>query len=449
MSDRWWLSCGDLGVQWGRNEEPLTLLTLFVEEDKYVNQAWLAALRRSSEGLNSEDEDQQIADEELLDTADTSTAYGYSARAEEVRSRLALMGFTAEACRYELTSAIDDRVSDEEFGDLYVVTGKSGEVLESCPRNELLDRGLAALASATPYRELGLLDRAAADHIDSFIEGGIDRRILLAVQLESVPPELVVRLDLHDLVAAGYFDGVSNITELASEELAVSVSSGGPIIVVTEGVTDARYLQKVLTLAAPHVSHMFRFLDADAKLEMGAAQVTKTLIRFAAAGVTNRVIGVFDNDAAGRAQEQILLRHSTPSTSRYMILPDVPYGVAYPTSGPSGDMDLDINGRAVSIEFQFGEDVLRLPSGEFARVEWTGREASINAYQGSLSNQDKKQVQSQIDAFLDSASAGHDPNEAPWSFIYALADRLIESAAPTSFPGQLYGDRREPRPATA
>lgn len=438
MSDRWWLHRGGTEIQRGRNEEPLSLLTIFTEEDKYANQAWLDAIDRLEGQYAPEDEGQQELDEILVEEADGRDVLGYRAKVSRIRARLALMGFTATACRHELSSAIDEMLADEDPSDTLEVTDRDGEVVASIPRSEILDRGLATWENENPYGSLSALDRKCAGYIDIFIDSGFDRRTFLAVQLEAAHADEEVRLDLHDLYNAGYFNGVENITQLAADELAVSVSSGGPIIVVTEGVTDARFLQRALELVAPHVSHMFRFFDKDAGVEMGAAQVVRTLRSFAAAGVTNRVVGVLDNDAAGRVAAKNLAAKFRPANNRYFLLPDVPYGSYYPTYGPNGDADLDINGRAVSIEFQFGIEQLCLSSGTPARVEWSGREASIGVYQGSLPKKDKEAVQENILSFLASASPVHDPEEEPWPVIHALVNRLLEAATPESFPGQFF-----------
>ena len=440
MSDRWWLHRGDTQLQWDRNDEPLALLTVYTEADKYVDQEWLAATRRLEVGAYGPDDDgQQEADENLVEVADRAKVFGYAAKAIAVRTRLALMGFTVDACRREFVNGINDLLEDDEPGDLLEVTDNDGHVVDSMLRADILDRGLIAyeVAQAGQLDRVGL-DAACSGYIETFIESGLDRRALLALQLASAPDDEDVWLDLHDLRAAGYFDGVENITQLASDELAVSISSGGPIIVVTEGVTDAVYLRRALEMVAPHVAHMFRFFDKEAGAEMGAAQVVQTLRAFAAAGVTNRVAGVLDNDTAGRVAERNLKKNPRPSSNRYMLLPDLPYGTSYPTRGPSGEMELDINGRAVAIEFQFGLEQLRVDGGELAKVEWAGYEASIGAYQGRLSAADKKQVQANIDAFLAGATPDHDPTSGPWPVIHALVDRLLETSMPEAFPGQYY-----------
>lgn len=439
MSDRWWLYRGDQQIQWDRNDEPLALLTVFTEDDIDVDERWLAAVRRlDTSRYGPEGAEQQEADEILVEDSDAKGLFGYSAKVSAVRTRLALMGFTAETCRREFSMGIAESLADDEMPDLFEVAVREGLAMADMSPGEILDRGLAAYEQGQVTRSTDGLDKRCAEYVSGFVEAGLDRRALLALQLASSQDDEEVRLDLHDLRFAGYFASVENITQLAADELAVSVSSGGPIIVVTEGVTDAEFLRRALELVAPHVAHMFRFLDREAGAQMGAEQVMQTLRSFAAAGVTNRVIGVLDNDAAGRAVELKLRLNRRPATNRCMLLPDVPYGALYPTTGPSGDVELNINGRAVSIEFQFGLGQLRVDGGELAKVEWAGLEPSVGEYQGRLAAIDKKAVQANIRAFLADASPDHDKEIEPWPVVHALVDRLLHVAVPEAFPGQYY-----------
>lgn len=438
LSSKWWLHRDGSQIQWDKNEEPLSLLTLFTERDKVVDQAWFDALERQTSSLYfAGDEDLREADELLMEKADLSDVFGYRSTVSDIRSRLSLMGFTAEACRRELEIGIYEGLEDSGSGDYLRVQDKTGFIV-SVHKGEVLDLALSAYEAA----QNGLLDDPVAEycarHIELFIEAGLDRRVLLALQLEQAGPGGNVWLDLHDLGSAGYFEGIDDITQLAADELAVSVSSGGPVIVVTEGVTDAEFLKGALDLVAPQLSHMFRFFDKEAGAELNASQVVRTLRAFAAAGVTNRVVGVLDNDAAGRAAAKTLDAKPRPSNNRYILLPDVPYGASYPTRGPSGHDDLDINGRAVAIEFQFGLDALRPDGGELAKVEWSGREATVDAYQGGLSKVDKFAVQKNIRAFLKGASSDHDATEEPWPAVHGLIESLLSAAEPGSFPGQTH-----------
>ncbi|MFJ4998521.1 hypothetical protein ACIP5T_10235 [Microbacterium sp. NPDC088619] len=246
MSDRWWLYRGDTQIQWDRNDEPLALLAVFTEDDMLVEEEWLQALRRlDASAYGPDDVAQQEADELRLESAESARAFGYQARAVAVRTRLALMGFSAEACRRELLMALMDSFDgDERLGFLRVAVGKNEDEFVEIPWTGVLDRGIVAYEQNQVERLTDPVDRVCADQIFSFIEAGVDRRVLLALQLASADDDTEVWLDLHDLSAAGYFDEIESITQLAIDELAASVSSGGPIIVVTEGVTDAAFLKR-------------------------------------------------------------------------------------------------------------------------------------------------------------------------------------------------------------
>lgn len=438
MSDRWWLYRGGNQIQWDRNDAPIALLTLFTEAEKIADKHWLDVCERQTSSLyTSGDAALQEEDEAFLEEVDPSSTFGYRATVSTIRRRLSLMGFTAEACRRELSRGIYEGIEEEQLGDTISILDVDGVVCP-VPKEEVLDRALKAYEAGQSGRPKDSIEVQCSRYIELFLDSGVDRRVVLALQLESAESNDEVWLDLHDLYFAGYFEGVNNITQLAVDELAVSVSSGGPIVVVTEGVTDAEFLKCALDLVAPQLSHMFRFFDREAGAELNAAQVVRTLRAFAAAGITNRVVGVLDNDAAGRAAARDLEAKPRPNNNRYFLLPDVPYGESYPTIGPSGDSDLDINGRAVAIEFQFGLEVLRTEGGELAKVEWSGPVASIGAYQGSLSKADKIHVQKNIRSFLASASQDHEVNREPWPAIHALVVSLLSAAEPESFPGQFY-----------
>lgn len=89
MSDKWWLHRGDTQIQWGRNEEPSALLTVFTEDDKYVDEAWIAALNRLDGKYAPDEDEEQLADEIYVEEADSQKVFGYRAKVSRVRARLA------------------------------------------------------------------------------------------------------------------------------------------------------------------------------------------------------------------------------------------------------------------------------------------------------------------------------------------------------------------------
>ena len=63
----------------------------------------------------------------------------------------------------------------------------------------------------------------------------------------------------------------------------------------------------------------------------------------------------------------------------------------YPTQGPNGITNLDINGLACSIELYFGRDILTDKEGKLIPIQWKGYEESLKQYQGEILK--KKELQ--------------------------------------------------------
>lgn len=104
---------------------------------------------------------------------------------------------------------------------------------------------------------------------------------------------------------------------------------------------------------------------------------------FAAAGIENRVVALFDNDTAAHAAVTALDRVALPENIRILHLPPIQLARAYPTHGPAGIVTLDVNGLAGSIELYLGEDVLITDAG-LTPVQWKGFDEKLQSYQGEL-----------------------------------------------------------------
>jgi len=102
-----------------------------------------------------------------------------------------------------------------------------------------------------------------------------------------------------------------------------------------------------------------------------------------AAGVANRVIAVFDNDTAANDARRALRGVELPRNFALIHYPDRAWLREYPTLGPSGEIVLDVNGTAASVEMYLGRDVLEV-DGSLCRVQWAGYSQAMNAYQGEL-----------------------------------------------------------------
>lgn len=225
-------------------------------------------------------------------------------------------------------------------------------------------------------------------------------RFELALKLRRARNATAMVLDMTDLLLGGYLEIDELPHRTARQRYSQEVVSSGPVIVVTEGRTDARWLRTALGLAAPELEGAFSFLDFEGTSAPGGVDRIVSLTRgMAAAGVMNRVIAVLDNDAAGRAAKLQLRRSGLPGHITIVRLPDIDYARSYPTLGPQGDHPADINGHAVTIEFMFGPTLLSSTSGAGPiPVRWGGYNASVQAYQGSID--EKAVVGARIDHAL-------------------------------------------------
>ncbi len=324
----------------------------------------------------------------------------YEVASRVVIERLNVMGFSYKTAVHEYAENKLSGAGDKE------------EVEEWIKENIPLLR-----ASVIDY-----LDAETHDYNETFFgfdwEGGIDARALLALALDCANEESMVIFDLTDVLIGEYTDDL-DWAEYARERIRVRASRDSPTIVLTEGKFDSRVIRASLELLRPHVASYFSFLEFDVvKIPGGVDRVGDAVRRFSAAGVANRIIAVLDNDTAGRAEQARLLSLKLPETVRVIRLPDVEYGLSYPTVNEGRVAYTDINGAACSLEFCFGEQVLFDSQHERVPVYLRGYDVQLKSYQGSLGKGGQKgDVQKNI-----------------WTIIYACQQLESNIAALRALP---------------
>ena len=111
----------------------------------------------------------------------------------------------------------------------------------------------------------------------------------------------------------------------------------------------------------------------------------------------------------------------------YSVLhyPDIELARSYPTLGPTGLSEMDVNGLAGSIEMYLGRDVLTGADGKLSPVQWRSYIESVKAYQGEVL--DKTGVQKRFREKVKQASAGPKVIAGEdWSDLDAIIISLIE-----------------------
>ena len=197
---------------------------------------------------------------------------------------------------------------------------------------------------------------------------------------------------------AGYYDRTEQLTQIALADFSKEYLVSSTIIVLTEGSTDANALSQTLALLYPHLSEYYSFLDFGmSNMEGGAANLVRMVKAFIGSGIINRVIALFDNDTAAQVAMRGFQSLSIPENITIMRYPPISYAEDYPTIGPQGVSNMNVNGLAGSLELYFGEDVLRDSSGQLTPVQWKGYDQRLGQYQGELVN--KSALQSSYSAF--------------------------------------------------
>jgi hypothetical protein len=218
------------------------------------------------------------------------------------------------------------------------------------------------------------------------------RAVLLAM------PDAEVILDITDLVGGGYFRG-AELEHMASDAAASIRGTSGmhaPVVVLTEGRTDAEFLATGLSILYPYLTDLIRFLDYERRPEGGVGALVRMVRAFASAGIVNRIVAVFDNDTAAADGLKVLSSDTLPDQIQIMRYPRLELAANYPTLGPptteqpEGSLALaDVNGLAGSIELYLGKDVLTGEDGTFYPVQWKSFIPGMSRYQGEVVNKEK------------------------------------------------------------
>lgn len=195
------------------------------------------------------------------------------------------------------------------------------------------------------------------------------------VHYEGVKDSDIAVLDISDLAEAGWLD----------YELDDFITV--PPIILTEGITDIKTLKKALHVIYPKLESNVRFLDTSFRPETNATAIVKMIKSFAAAGINNRILAILDNDAAA-SEAMASLPRNLPNNIKVIQYPELDLMTSYPTIGPQGEINMNINGLAGSIEMYMGKDILTGNDGNLELVQWGGYMNRVKKYQGSLINKD-------------------------------------------------------------
>lgn len=269
--------------------------------------------------------------------------------------------------------------------------------------------------------------RSNPTSVDSLLDlwAEADPRLLLAAVLLACAPDDELTLDVSELIEGGWIDSDFDPQRAALEHFSSSLANGSPPVVITEGSTDAQFLQDAIRIRYPHLQSFIRFFDFSDGAEGSASAGVRTLKSFAAAGISNRVVLLLDNDTAARDALRALRATTLPSHYSVLHYPDIDLARSYPTIGPNGLSKMDVNGLAGSIELYLGIDVITGSDGKLSPVQWRSYIEGMKAYQGEVMH--KADIQKRFREKVRVAETDPDlVGSQDWSGLDAILASLIE-----------------------
>lgn len=356
----------------------------------------------------------------------------YSAPARVVKARLELIGYSLENSKKAYACYLDGEISRyEEWSEKG--HGEAFKPTLNILREMDLDKWLSTLKK---IHDQGLTRKKYSEDDDGTLLSymlredwhgfpGVDINVALRLALEVIPENENFIYDVTDLILGEYFDVCEDLVEYATNISLQEYYNNGKCIILTEGKSDTLVLSESLNLLYPYLADYFTFMDFDgAKVGGGAGSLANMVKSFSGAGIINKVVAVFDNDTAAHAALKGLKKAKISNNIKIFTLPDIGILNDYPTIGPSGMVNMNVNGLAGSIEPYLGQECLLDPEGEYYPIQWTGLDTGLQKYQGEITEKDRvqKKFKDKLKFCVEDKSS---IDKFDWSGVKAILDGIF------------------------
>jgi HEPN/Toprim N-terminal domain 1 len=292
---------------------------------------------------------------------------GLSKPLAQVVDRINLLGHTAAVCEKEFTSlsafhefdvqafsfrTLQQALAAVDVNRMSPNYGEGGEDFGKFFRREIFPR--LGLGSTVTDRGTQFDAAYAMENLSAY-------SILHLLAENPTARDLDVQWAFNDVEEGGWAKRSDFVRPL---------DQNSRFLIVTEGSSDALIIGKAFRLLKPHISDFFDFVDMQEGYPFsGTGNVFRFVQGLISIHVLNNVLIVYDNDAEGVANFERTCALNLPANMRAVT--------RFPTVGPNGRHEANINGRAAAIE-----SYLHLRSD--ACVRWSSYNDKVRAYQGEL-----------------------------------------------------------------
>jgi hypothetical protein len=393
-----------------------------------------------------QENDRRTVRHSATDEDDESVDVGYFAARDVILRRLDLAGYTADRARQSFESWLSQQ---RETYSEYVEDGwgdSTAAALQSFSYDEWKRRAKEVLLTRHDFSRpidhyVDEIDRKMRDSQGEWLFfTANDPLMSIRAMLEALPDVQEVSLDIGGLIDGGWIQPHERICEARRAPSPQWRSVLQPIVIIAEGSTDTLVLKRSLQRIYPYLDEYITFFDYDgSKPDGGASYLVKFLRAFAAARIYTPILAVFDNDAVGLEAFNDARALSLPHHIKATILPDIDLARSYPTVGPQGTHNVDVNGKAASIELFLGRHNLSTEEGSLSPILWSNYVAKVQRYQGAI--EDKSGV---LKRFLKDTET-HDPSidyRGRFPELVALWDHILALTIPRGQGRYLRADPR-------
>jgi hypothetical protein len=372
------------------------------------------------------------------------TAFEYSTTVRIAIQRLEIMGFTLHKAQEEFEAGVSSSIEfyqrEQEWHRLFPSEGVDSlrdhtETRLRLYRSLTFDIWMRLMEQviAKRLKQPSPIDEIQFPYVklllwdEDFAFEYSDIRYFLRAILELFEADELLILDYTELVHAGYYSEQDALRDLAIEELSEGFATNQKVVILTEGSTDTLILRRTLDVLYPHLRDFYSFVDfSAANLAGGAGALANTVKTFVGSGIQNRAVALFDNDTAAKDALRALSSVELPDNVKVVQLPTLDLAEDYPTIGPQGRVNININGLACSIELYFGSDVLADPEHGFVPIQWKGYNQTLSQYQGEIL--DKSRLQERYLRIVSEAEASQETkNSHDWDPMAKVFETLFEA----------------------
>ncbi|MRT94622.1 HEPN/Toprim-associated domain-containing protein [Ancylomarina sp. 16SWW S1-10-2] len=424
----------DYPIATTKNEIDPFLLSLFQSEDLKVYERKVGERIQVLFGREDEEDEKE-------------QAVQYINSARNIRDRLNVMGFTLdytkerfEESKEESLSQFKEWLETDRFNDSSEMNATITNEIQILQNNSF-DDFIEAVKEIFEHNygydvKKENLPKDINPIIPYLIEYGngldrfpysYDQRTLLRALLEVTPPDVLITYDITELIEHGYYkEEPKEVYDEVIGNLSFDYELGDKFLILTEGTTDINIIRDSLELLYPHLTGYYSFMDFGASNASGSASALVASIKsFVGADIRNKIIALFDNDTAAESAIGGLARTKIPPNIKIKQYPKIEIANDYPTIGPTGITNMDINGLAGSIEMYLGTDIL-LHEDSFIPIQWKGYDSKLKKYQGEII--DKIKVQKDFKKKIKECRNDRSKiNDADWKEMRELLQMIFDT----------------------